>query len=131
MSSKEIPIKLVSQNSKILTNKKLALEEVTKDHRMLENLSAELRDDKEIVHIAILQNGLALEYVSERLRDDEDLVYRAIIYDNYGKSAKSPFMFASNRIKGIIAIASAAIAKTPDMVKDIKEPANDDYEFMI
>ena len=85
---------------KIITDKNEALELIKKEPRIFLLCSDELRadkevvleffkqngytllgalqDDKEIVEIAVNQNGLALRDVSQRLRDNEEIVEIAV-----------------------------------------------------
>ena len=49
----------------------------------LEHASKELKDDKEIVRVAIHNRGSALKYASTRLKDDEVLVFEATEKSHY------------------------------------------------
>ena len=44
----------------------------------LQFASGELREDREVVMAAVVQNGYALEYASEELRGDREVVMAAV-----------------------------------------------------
>ena len=52
-----------------------------------------MKDDKDIVLLAVNKDGTALKYASERLRDDEGVVLTAV--SNYVNALK----YASDRLK--------------------------------
>ncbi|EFC48134.1 predicted protein [Naegleria gruberi] len=56
----------------------LALELVSKQGEWLEYLNPELRDDREIVYKAVLNNPRSIRYASERLKQDKNLIHMII-----------------------------------------------------
>lgn len=81
----------------LLSNKEFALRYFTEQThvygRVLEDFSTELRNDKDVVSVAVNGNPDALKYASDALRDDRELVLCAI--ENHGKA----FQFASKRLR--------------------------------
>ena len=59
-------------------NKKEALEIVKSSGYELENLSDELKKDKEIVLEAVKQNGTVIQFADDSLKKDEEIVLEAI-----------------------------------------------------
>ncbi len=66
----------------IITDRNEAMEMVAKNGINLQYLSADLRNNEEIVKIAVSRNGWALEYASPRLQDKEEVV--SIAVSNWG-----------------------------------------------
>lgn len=64
-----------------------------KQGRYLELASADLKNDKEIVKIAVSKGGESLQFASEKMRDDKDVVKAAIGQNIYA------FELASDRLK--------------------------------
>ena len=61
---------------KKLTNQEI-IERIKADACYFKKLSAERKADKEIVMVAVRQNGDALYYASEELRGDKEVVLEA------------------------------------------------------
>jgi hypothetical protein len=51
---------------------------VSTSKQFLKYLSIDLRDDKDVVYLAICKSGYELEYASDRLKNDEEIVLKAI-----------------------------------------------------
>jgi hypothetical protein len=81
------------------------LARVKQDWRLLKYESLDHRDDKEIVRVAILQNGKTMASASSRLQDDYDLVLIAVKSDWYG------FFNASHRLQQDRTIALIAVSQ--------------------
>jgi hypothetical protein len=63
------------------TSKEVVLVAVAQDGRALEYASEELRADKEVVLAAVAQDGRALRYASEGLTSDKEVVLAAVAQD--------------------------------------------------
>lgn len=54
-----------------------------KECQIIDYISPEFRDDRDVVMASVLKYGLNLRDASERLRKDKEIVYRAILEDEY------------------------------------------------
>ena len=62
-----------------------------------------LKDDKEVVLLALINNGLALREASERLKDDKEVVLRAVGFHPFA------LFYASERLKDNKEVALIAV----------------------
>jgi hypothetical protein len=72
-------------NASLRGNKEFVLQMIEPSHRdsILEYVSDELKDDKEVVMVAVTKCGAALEFASQRLQDDLEVVTAAISDNSY------------------------------------------------
>ena len=63
---------------KTITDRDEAIKAVKRTWLAIKKLSDQLKDDDEIVSIAVSESGMALEYASPRLKDTEDIVSKAV-----------------------------------------------------
>ncbi|HRW58162.1 MAG TPA: DUF4116 domain-containing protein [Chlamydiales bacterium] len=82
---------------------KIGMRSMRKGWRCFIYASERLKDDDELVSIAIRQDGSALKYASERLRDDEETVLAAV------KQDPEALKYASERLKEDKDVSLAAI----------------------
>jgi hypothetical protein len=61
-----------------ITDRDEAIKAVKRSWVAIKRLSDQLKDDDEIVSIAVSESGMALEYASPRLKDDEHIVSKAV-----------------------------------------------------
>lgn len=89
---KDLAISLLSQgydispylNAEFCRDKSVALAAITNQRKAIpiQYFSENLRDDKEIVLLAVRQNSKALEYCSTRLSNDKEIVLYALRHGN-------------------------------------------------
>ncbi len=91
-------------DSKLQNNREIILLAVSNQGRALESISHELWDDFEIVLAAVGKYGMMLEFVSERLRDNFEVVFAAV------NSHAQALEFASERLRDNYEIAMAAVS---------------------
>ena len=75
----------INQNVKVLKHlvfspfyKEMVMMAVRQDGNALRHASRKLKNDREIVLAAVQQNGMALEYASQKLKDDKEIVLAAV-----------------------------------------------------
>ena len=76
-------------------NREIVMIAVQNDGCELEYASDELKNDREIVMIAVQKNGCALEYASDELKNDREIVMTAIQNEVY----VSALSYASDELK--------------------------------
>jgi hypothetical protein len=74
----------------ILKNdKEVVMVAVAQDGRALRFASDALKNDKEVVMVAVAQDGRALEYASDALKNDEEVVMFAVAQDGRAKNSST------------------------------------------
>lgn len=105
-------------------NKKEVLNIVKNNGLLLNNASAELRDDPDVVLKAIKNNNNAFQYASDRLRDDADFVKEAVT--NSGWAMK----FASERLRDNYDFISEIIKDDPYVLQEASERICDNADII-
>lgn len=82
---------------------------VSKDGYALQFASSKLKNDKKIVKKAVSENGLALQYASEELQNNEKIVKKAV--------SKCGFAFNQDRVGTALRYASEELKNDPEIVK--------------
>jgi len=99
---------------------------------ILELVSEELKNDKEIILAAVKKHGFALKYASEKLKDDKEVVLAAV---NQSSSAlidkDSALEHASERLKDDKEVVLAAVKKRGSALKYASERLKDDKEVVL
>jgi hypothetical protein len=102
--------------------KQQAIARVARNGDDLQNLSNELRNDREVVLAAVTENGLALQHASNQLRDDRQVVLAAVTRNG------SVLQYASNQLRDDREVVLAAVTSVggallwaSDRLKDDKE----------
>lgn len=72
-----VPSEFHAASPRIRAKRSIGIEAVRKEVWLLEDLSEELRDDLEVVQIAVMRKGGTLRYASERLRGNRQLALLA------------------------------------------------------
>ena len=114
--------------SALRADREIMLAAVSRDGAALRWASEALREDAELVRAAVAENGSALEYASSALRDDEDIVQtalgsrlRAVNWLGFGPGDKetfrSPFQFASERLRALKPMALLAVQRDGMMLR--------------
>ncbi len=62
----------------IFSNKESAIQQLSKNGLLLENMSSPLKEDKGVVLVAIRNNPRAFKFASEKLKADPEVVLEAI-----------------------------------------------------
>lgn len=62
----------------IFSNKESALDQLSKNGLLLENMSSKLKEDKEVVLVAVRNNPRSFKFASEKLKADPEVVLEAI-----------------------------------------------------
>ena len=75
-------------------DKEFAIRLIKNNGETLEFLSCQLQDDEELVMSAVKQNGGALKFASQRLKDNKEIVLQAVKDKGY------TLQWASDRLKG-------------------------------
>jgi hypothetical protein len=91
----------------------------------LQNLSADIQDDTELVRIAVKKNGLALQYASERLRNDFETVMIAV------KKSGTSLQFASNVLQSNEEIINAAVRSDGNALEFVPEPLRHNRQLIL
>lgn len=64
-----------------LYTKEEAIKEVSQDGYILQNLTEDMKNEKDVVMKAVSQKGNSLYYASDRLKDDKDVVLKSVSQD--------------------------------------------------
>jgi hypothetical protein len=102
-----------------------AIARVTIDGNDLQNLLLEMRDDREVVMAAVMQNGPALFFASDRLKDDRELVMAAVTENG------NALFFASDRLKDDREIVMFAVRQNGYMLRHASDRLKDDREIIM
>ena len=78
--------------------REIVLVAVTQNGNALRNASAALQNDREIVLAAVTQDGRALKYASEELRNDREVVLAAVTQDGTALGSASEALWADREI---------------------------------
>ena len=85
--------------------KQCAMQLIAHDPKKLEQLPEYFRNDSDIVHTAVLQNGRALKYASDKLKGNRVIVHAAVLQNGLALE------YASNDLKGDHKIVYAAVSQ--------------------
>ena len=94
------------------------------DGRALEHASEELKDDREIVMIAVLDFWPAFQYASERLKGDRKFVIEVVLEKPWA------LKHASNALKGDQEVVMAAVSKDGTALTHATEGLKGDREVV-
>ncbi|MBR8700480.1 MULTISPECIES: DUF4116 domain-containing protein [unclassified Fusobacterium] len=103
-------IETFNNNTFNLTNEE-AQKLVSQDYKILQNLTKEQQNNKDIVLAAIQHDGRALEFASDELKDNKEVVLKAV--NSNGLSLE----FASDKLKNDKETVMAAIENNPDSIE--------------
>nr|WP_261787243.1 DUF4116 domain-containing protein [Fusobacterium necrophorum] len=116
---------------------------------MLRYAAEELKDDKDVVLVAISNDGSALEFAAERLRNDEDVVLVAMKTNGFGlefakkfqnnkdivreaaKQTHAALKFASDELKNDKQFMEEILKYNNWCLKYVSEELKDDKEFVL
>ena len=115
--------------SEVLDNKEKAIEFIKElsnfdSYYFFKMLSSKLRDDKEVVMIAVKKDGSALEVASDRLKDNFEVVMTAV------KNCGYALDFASDRLKDNEEIVSNSLDEGSNIIY-ASERIRNDRNFII
>ena len=115
--------------SEVLDNKEKAIEFIKElsnfdSYYFFKMLSSRLRDDKEVVMIAVKKDGSALEVASDRLKDNFEVVMTAV------KNCGYALDFASDRLKDNEEIVSNSLDEGSNIIY-ASERIRNDRNFII
>lgn len=119
----------VERNSQLLpmasealrADKKIVLEALKSDNEgILESVSPELRDDPEVVIVAVRSHGYNLRFASDRLRSDPSIVRAAV--KSYGWALE----YAAQNCQSDRSIVSPAVNFNGEILKFASEDLKDD-----
>jgi CxxC motif-containing protein len=91
----------------------------------LEFASDELKNDREVVFAAVINDGSALRYASAELKNDREIVMAALKEDSYA------FVSASEELKNDKEVVLAALKNRGDVMRYISEALKNDREIVI
>ena len=115
----------------VLANDKNIIIAALKSGRInaLEYASDELKNDREILLVAVTKNGLALEYASKELKNDREIVLAAVKQDCWGP----PFalQYASDELKNDREIVLAAVNQNGLALKYASNELKNDREIVL
>jgi hypothetical protein len=92
-------------SDELSNDREVVLAAIQQHYFALEFASNELRGDKEVVLIAVQKNGLALQFASNELRGNKEVVLAAVQQDGIA------LQFASNELKNNLEVVLAAVEK--------------------
>lgn len=123
LQSSDIKASDFGEKISALTDRALLLTMVKSDGLALDFVSDELKNDKEFVYWATLENPAALEFASAAIKGDRGFVTDLI--------AKSPgiFQYASEDVRSNRTVALSVINKKPEMVNYLAGPLIGDNEL--
>ena len=99
--------------------------EVKKNGYELKFVSDELKNDKEIVLVAVTEYGVALEYASDTLRNDREVVLAAVRQDG------DALVHASDELKNDREIVLAAVHQNGWALQYASEELRNDKEIVL
>ncbi len=135
---KEILTKLIMENidkpipclkfaaDKIKNSRYLVKQAVSSFSRDFIFVPDSLKNDDEIVEIAITKSGLLLEHASVRLKSNKDIVIKSIQH----KGDDNGFRYANQELMGNKEIALLAIKNHPKNIKYISDELKDDEDIV-
>lgn len=95
-------------------DKKKVIAEVREEGTLLSKVTADLRNDYDVVYAAVVDNGLGLEFAGEKMKDNFDIVNEAVIENGLALE------FASDALKENLEICKEAVYSNPLAMKFVK-----------
>jgi hypothetical protein len=102
-----------------------AIARVTIDGNDLQNLLLEMRDDREVVMAAVMENGPALFFASDRLKDDREIVMFAVRQNGY------MLRHASDRLKDDREIIMFAVRQNGNLLRLASDRLKNDKQVVL
>jgi len=112
-------------NEKLKADKEIVLVAVTNDGRALDYADEKLKADKEIVLAAVNQNHRALEYANKKLRADKEVVLAALKQD--GLALK----YADKKLKANKEVVLAALKQEVSSHQYIDKKLKEDKDIVL
>jgi len=109
----------------VRNNKEIVLVAVSNNWRALEYASEQLKNDRDVVLKAVRASGLALQYASEELRDDEEVVLTAV------ENEPNALFSASERLRDDKRIVLEAVRSNGWALQSASERLRDDEEIVL
>ena len=108
-----------------ITDKTEALSAVKADSWELDNLSDELKADKEVVMAAVKNNGDVFEYASDELKADKEVVMAAV------KNSFDAFEHASDELKADKEFVMEAVKLSGSVLEHVSDELKADKEVVM
>ena len=103
----------------------LKIMEIDKDSDISSYFTDELKDDKEVMLIAVENNGFMLKYASDKLKDDKDIVLKAVNQNGLA------LIYASDRLKNDKEVVLKAIESNTYAIEYASDELKKDKDIIL